>query len=88
VYNATIVALEQNEGGVVGAAILAGLSAGVWSNAYEATDTLVRARAKYEPDAGRTARYDRSYRVFEYLHDTLQAPFERLGRARNEEAAP
>jgi xylulokinase len=82
VYGATVVALEQNEGGVVGAAILAGLAAGVWPSAQAAGDSLVRARRTFVPDPERAERYDRLYGVFRELHDVLQGPFERLAAVR------
>ena len=84
VYRAEIVALEQNEGGIVGAAILAGLAAGWWQDPTEATAAFVRPRARYAPDPSRLARYDRLYEVFRELHDGLQGPFERLARIRDE----
>lgn len=87
VYDATVIALEQNEGGVVGAAILAGLATGIWPNARVAGDSLVRTRKSYAPDPARRARYDRLFDVFQEVHDVLQAPFERLARVRSEETA-
>jgi xylulokinase len=84
VYRAEVVALEQNEGGIVGAAILAGLAAGWWRDAAEATAAFVRPRARFAPDPSRLARYDRLYGIFRELHDGLQGPFERLARIREE----
>lgn len=84
VYRAEIVALEQNEGGIVGAAILAGLAAGWWQDPTEATAAFVRPRARYAPDMSRLARYDRLYGIFRELHDGLQGPFERLAQTRDE----
>jgi xylulokinase len=84
VYQAEIVALHHNEGGIVGAAILAGLAAGWWHDPHEAAAVFVRPRSRFAPDTSRQARYERLYGVFEELHDGLQGPFDRLGRIRRE----
>lgn len=84
VYRANVVALEHNEGGIVGAAILAGLAAGWWRDAHEAAAVFVRPRSSFTPDPARIARYDQLHAVFKELHDGLQGPFERLARIRQE----
>ena len=84
VYQADIVALEHNEGGIVGAAILAGLAIGWWAEPHEAAAAFVRPRTRFAPDPVRRASYDRLYTVFKELHDGLQGTFDRLARVRQE----
>ncbi|MDI6871136.1 MAG: xylulokinase [Bacillota bacterium] len=78
VYRKTIVTLKNFEGGVVGAAILAGLGVGVYKDASEAVQRVVSLEARYEPDAERAAHYERAYRVFKSLHDGLQPLFKEM----------
>jgi sugar (pentulose or hexulose) kinase len=50
--------MEQQEPGAFGAAILAGVGAGVYESVSAATAALVRVGRRYEPDRERGARYD------------------------------
>jgi xylulokinase len=57
--------LEVDEGPALGAAILAGVGAGVWSNVQTACEGLVRVKSEYQP-AG--VDYSASYRRFKDLY--------------------
>jgi sugar (pentulose or hexulose) kinase len=49
--------VEQDEPGAFGAAILAGVGAGVYPSVSDAVGRLVRVARRFEPDADRAARY-------------------------------
>jgi xylulokinase len=49
--------VDQDEPGAFGAAILAGVGAGVHDSVSEAATALVRVARRYEPDARRAGRY-------------------------------
>ncbi len=50
--------VAQDEPGAFGAAILAGVGAGVYESVSSAVDTLVVVDRRFEPDAVRAALYD------------------------------
>jgi xylulokinase len=51
--------VEQNEPGAFGAALLAGVGAGVYPSVSEAVARFVKVSRRYEPDAARGAAYHR-----------------------------
>jgi xylulokinase len=69
IYRKPIVTLRNFEGGVVGAAILAGLGAGVYPDVAAAVSGLVETDARYTPDPSRMRYHDCCYRVYKSLHE-------------------
>ncbi|MBI1879286.1 MAG: xylulokinase, partial [Chloroflexi bacterium] len=59
----------------VGAALLAGVGAGVYSDLAAACRQVVRYGPITEPDAARQARYDELYTRFEQLYPRLREDF-------------
>lgn len=78
IYRKPIVTLRSFEGGVVGAAILAGLGVGVYRDAQAAVDQMVHIKQTHHPDMANADLYDRYYRFFKALHDGLQPYYEQL----------
>lgn len=78
VYHLPVRSLAEFEGGVLGAAILAGVGAGLFADAVEAADHLAVLDATFDPAPDRVARYDAVYRTFVRLHDLLQPGFDLL----------
>jgi xylulokinase len=74
IYGKPITTLRNFEGGVVGAAILAGLGAGVYPDVTAAVAALVETGCGYAPDPARLSYYGRCYRLYKSLHDGFQ-PF-------------
>jgi len=68
---------ESEEGSAYGAALLAGVRAGVFADAAEAVERCVRVRDRIEPDPGWAAAYEDGYRRFEQLYPTLKRLEER-----------
>ena len=68
---------ESEEGSAFGAALLAGVKAGVFEDAADAVARCVRVRERIDPDPAWTEAYEEEYARFRALYPTLQ----RLPRA-------
>ncbi len=60
------------EAGALGAAILAGLGAGVFASVGEAVEALVRVERVYTPDAGRHQFYEEKFNRYRHLYPYSQ----------------
>lgn len=78
VYRLPVRTVAELEGGILGAAMLAGVGSGVFADAGRAADRLVVSSARLTPTADRAARYAALYRTFTHLHDLLQPGFDLL----------
>jgi xylulokinase len=81
IYNATTVSLEQSEGGALGAAMLAGIGAGIYRDAQDAAQQVVRTAECLEPRPEACAVYERLYPVFVRLHHLLLPLYDDLADA-------
>lgn len=63
---------ESEEGSAFGAALLAGVKAGVFANAEEAVARCVRVRDRVEPDAEWAAAYAHGYQRYRLLYPALK----------------
>jgi xylulokinase len=68
---------ESEEGSAFGAALLAGVRAGVFRDAADAVARCVRVRDRIEPDPDWNAAYERGYRRYRLLYPTLK-PLEEI----------
>ncbi len=68
----------SKEGPALGAAILAGVGAGVWPSVPEACRQVIRVNAPELPDEGRAARYEPFYRLYKELYPALKPAFRQL----------
>jgi sugar (pentulose or hexulose) kinase len=73
VYGLPVRPLAVQEGGVRGAAILAGVGAGWWDDPAAAAERLACLGEEVRPDPERRSRYERLYAEFRALHDLLDA---------------
>ncbi|MGI5950865.1 MAG: xylulokinase [Brooklawnia sp.] len=64
VYGRPVVALEEGECAVIGAAMLGAVGAGVFSSMQEAVDAMVRTTATYEPNPTLHERYKEIFTLF------------------------
>jgi xylulokinase len=78
IYRKKIVTFSNFEGGVVGAAILAGIGAGVYTDAADAAKKVITIDKEYSPDENLMAEYAKHYRFFRTLHDDMQPYFKQL----------
>jgi xylulokinase len=63
---------ECDAGSAYGAALLAGVKAGVFADAAEAVARCVRVTERIEPDPGWVATYDEGYARFRKLYPALR----------------
>jgi xylulokinase len=63
---------ESEEGSAYGAAMLAGVRAGVFADAHDAVARCVRVRERIEPDPAWSAAYEEAYRHYRALYPALQ----------------
>ncbi|HEX2270959.1 MAG TPA: xylulokinase [Pyrinomonadaceae bacterium] len=68
-----LVTVNTTEGAAYGAALLAGVAAGTWSNVDEASTQTIRVNDRISPNAGNTARYDEMYRQYQSLYPALRS---------------
>ena len=78
VYNTELVTINIAEGPAFGAAILAGVGAGVYSSIEEATDELIRITSRTQPIPENVSIYDRYYQVYRALYPALKEQFDRV----------
>ncbi len=69
---------SSGESPALGAAILAGVGAGVYSSVQQGCDTVIRTNTPEQPDAARGAQYEPYYRVFCGLYPALQETYQAL----------
>lgn len=77
VFGAEIAILANNQGGAHGAAILAGVGAGVYKSTVEASDKLLKVAATVKPDAKAAKAYDKHYAQYISLYPELKAAMHR-----------
>jgi xylulokinase len=80
VLGVEIVTLKGGGGPALGAAILAGVGAGMYPNLLEAVDRLVPLDQRVEPDQARHRRYNDIYGLYHALYPALKQHF-RLSHA-------
>ena len=70
---------ESEEGSAFGAALLAGVRAGVFEDAADAVARCVRVRDRIEPDPEWSAAYERGYERYRLLYPNLRSLEDRTG---------
>jgi xylulokinase len=79
VFDAELVTVNTTEGAAFGAALLAGVGAGVWSNVDEACAQTVFVSDSIVPDPRAVETYRSMYRQYESLYPALKQTFHALG---------
>lgn len=72
IYGAEVVTLEAEEGPAYGAALLAGVGAGIFADVDDAVARCVRVQEHTPPDPATQARYERVYAVYRELYPALK----------------
>ncbi|MFH1006115.1 MAG: xylulokinase [Candidatus Latescibacterota bacterium] len=75
VYQAPVVTVNNLEGPAFGAALMAGVGAGVFQDLGEAADALVKVESVTEPIAAQSAVYREGYGLFRSLYPALRERF-------------
>ena len=78
VLGSELVTVNTTEGAAYGAALLAGVGAGLWPDGEMACRETVRVTGSTKPDAGAMAVYEKAYGVYRGLYPALQGSFEKL----------
>jgi xylulokinase len=75
VYAHEVEMVEAEEGAAYGAAILAGVGAGIWRSVDEACDAVVRVARRVPPDARNSALLQKSYQTYRRIYPALREVF-------------
>jgi xylulokinase len=78
VFGVPVATLEIAEGPAYGAALLAGVGAGVYPDVAAACDQTLREGSRTLPDPARQATYERYYQVYRALYPALKEQFAAL----------
>ena len=78
IFEAELVTVNTTEGAAYGAALLAGVGAGVWSDVDAACAQTIFVSDRVSPDAKTSATYRSVYREYESLYPTLKQTFHAL----------
>jgi xylulokinase len=75
VLEAELVTVNTTEGAAFGAALLAGVGIGAWTDVPAACQSLVRVTGSIQPDPAQTEAYRVGYRVYRDLYPALKDIF-------------
>jgi xylulokinase len=75
---AELVTVNTTEGAAFGAALLAGVGVGVWSDVPAACATVVKITSSTPPDLGQVEVYRRVYPLYQELYPALKPSFDRM----------
>ncbi len=78
VFGIPITTMQSQEGPALGAAILAGVGAGVYESVPAACQMLLRQKETLAPQAQNTAAYERVYELYKKLYPALQGLYKDL----------
>ena len=72
--------INIDEGPALGAAILAGVGAGLYGDVAEASDSIIKVVGQVEPNPQWQKLYGDLYKVFKKLYPALKEPFQDLAQ--------
>jgi xylulokinase len=78
VLNVELVTVNTTEGGAYGAALLAGVGAGAWTDVVSACKECVRITGSTQPDPVQVAAYQKAYSIYQELYPTLKDSFRKI----------
>ncbi len=78
IYQKPVRTFESSEGGILGAAILAGVGAEVYPDPAAGAEKCLHVAQEFIPNPANYSRYDALYKIFTDLHDRFQTPYNRL----------
>jgi len=78
VLNAELVTVNTTEGAAYGAALLAGVGVGHWSNAQEACKMTVKITGRTSPQQDQVSIYQESYERYRALYPALKLSFDSM----------
>jgi xylulokinase len=72
IYNKELVTLHTSEGSALGAALLAGVGAKMYSSVEESAKQAIQVKESMSPKADNAATYDKYYQVYRALYPAVQ----------------
>jgi xylulokinase len=78
VLEAELVTVNTTEGAAYGAALLAGVSAGLWSDVVSACKSTVKVTGTTMPDPAQVEAYRKAYTIYQELYPALKESFGRM----------
>jgi xylulokinase len=78
VFGCRVGVAQSQEGPAVGAAILAGVGAGVYSSVPDACDKLITASVPVDPNPSATEKYGKFHKLYQSLYNSLKDEFKVL----------
>jgi xylulokinase len=78
VLETELVTVNTTEGAAFGAALLAGVGAGVWENVPSACEATIKVDKRVLPDPAQVEAYRTSYPQFQSLYPILKPSFEKM----------
>lgn len=78
VFGVELVTINATEGAAYGAALLAGVGAGIYPSVEEACDCVIRITRRVEPIPENVERYKEYYALYRSLYPTLKPAFDRI----------
>jgi xylulokinase len=79
VLDAELVTVNTTEGGAYGAALLAGVGAGAWSDVPSACKAAIKITGSTRPDAAQVETYRKAYPLYQELYPALKPSFTKMG---------
>jgi len=79
VLDAELVTVNTTEGAAYGAALLAGVGAGAWSDVPNACKAVIKITGSTVPDLRQTEAYHKAYQLYRELYPALKSSFEKMG---------
>lgn len=78
IFGCACVATNSGEAGALGAAILAGVAAGVFDSVVSACRGMIRITEHYAPDLQKTKQYREFYRIYSGIYPSLKNNYKEL----------
>jgi xylulokinase len=78
VLDTELVTVNTTEGAAYGAALLAGVGAGIWPDVDAACDSAIQIVDRVTPQAQHVAEYSEIYPIYRGLYATLKSTFDTL----------
>lgn len=73
VFGCTVVTPQSNDGGALGAALLAAAGTGAYASVPEACEAAIRVKTIQEPTPENTAEYEKYYRIYRDAYATIRS---------------
>ena len=79
VLEAELVTVNTTEGAAYGAAILAGVGAGAWSDVVSACSACIKITGSTQPQPSQVESYRKAYVIYQELYPALRSSFMKMG---------